>query len=293
MRVAVSGATGFVGGHVRRALAGRGDEVVALGRGDDGTQAVVDEDGAVVREGPLAELVAGADAVVHLAGRTVDRLDTPLSAYLDANVALTEDLLRAAVAVGADRFVHASTRLVHPGTVQHDVDEVLAPEPDTFYGLSKLMAEQVVRLYRRRAGLTTTSLRMAQVVGPGDGGRGALPRFAAQAAAGEPLTVHGRGAAVRDVVHVDDVVAAVLAALDADDLPPLVNVGSGTGQSILDLARAAAEAAGRSEDAVEHVDVDDEDTSRYVLDTTLARTALGWEPSVDLVEMARRAVARS
>lgn len=286
MRVAVTGARGFLGGHAVAHLRAQGYDVVPLGRADDGTLRRLDDPSV-----GLADALAGAGAVVHLAARSVDSLATPLSAYLGANVALTEDLVRAAVDADVARFVLTSSRLVYPGHLRGPIREDETAAPDTFYGLSKRMAEDVLAYYARATGLTTVSLRVAQVAGPGDGGRGALPRLVRQGLAGGPLTVAGSGAVVRDFVDVRDVVTALERAVAAPTPPPVVNIGTG-GFSVAEMAREVAAQCGLGEDAIVFEPVEREDTSEYRLDTTLAREGLGWVPEHGLAGMVRDRIHR-
>lgn len=289
MRIVVTGARGFLGGHAVTHLVAQGYDVLPLGRGEDGLLRRLDGDAPASTPAPaLADLLGGADAVVHLAARSVDSLATPLASYLPANVALTEDLLRAAVEAGVGRFVLASSRLAYPGHLRGPIREDEPEGPDTFYGLSKRMGEDLLALYARRSGIGTVALRIAQVVGPGDGGRGALPRLAAQGLAGGPLTVAGKGAVVRDFVDVRDVARALDLAATRPDLPsPLVaNIGTG-GFSVAEMAREVASQCGLGDDAVVLEPVEREDTSEYRLDTTRARDLLGWSPSYGLAEMVR------
>lgn len=294
MRIVVTGARGFLGGHAVTHLRAQGYDVVPLGRGDDGALRRLDGAGAVAGGAavPLPDLLAGADAVVHLAARSVDSLATPLAAYLPANVVLTEDLVRAAADAGVGRFVLASSRLAYPGHLRGPIREDEPEGPDTFYGLSKRMGEDVLALYARTTGIGTVALRIAQVVGPGDGGRGALPRLVGQALAGGPVTVRGTGAVVRDFVDVRDVASALDLAATRPGLPhPLVaNIGTG-GFSVAEMAREVAAQCGLPDDAVVFEPVEHEDTSAYRLDTTRARDLLGWAASYGLAEMVRERVA--
>ncbi|KRB77897.1 hypothetical protein ASE01_06870 [Nocardioides sp. Root190] len=292
MRVAVTGARGFLGGHVLRLLAELGHDALALGRGDDGCQRPLD---AADGSASLAEVLAGCDAVVHLAGRSVDSLSTPLASYLGPNVALSEEIAVAAAEAGVGRVVFTSSRMVYPGHLTAPLHEDLAAPADSFYGLSKRMAEEVLALHGRRTHLTTVSLRVAQVVGDGDGGRGALPRLVELALAGGPVTLNGAGAMVRDFVEVRDVARAIALALTATlpgDGQLVANIGTG-GFSVREMADEIARQCGLPDDAVTSRPVEDEDTSVYRLDCTRARTVLGWTPDFGLAEMVRDRVSRA
>lgn len=294
MRVAVTGARGFLGRHVTRLLAELGQDVSPLGRGDDGRLRLIDSDPSGAAPA-LPALLEGHDALVHLAGRSVDSLDTPLEAYLAPNVGLTEELAIAAATAGVGRVVFTSSRMVYPGHLTEPLREDCAEPADSFYGLSKRMAEEVLALHGRRTGLTTVSLRVAQVVGDGDGGRGALPRLVEQALAGGPVTVNGAGAMVRDFVEVRDVARAVGLAVAAEASSPdgqlVANIGTG-GFSVREMADEVARQCGLPPEAVTTRAVEREDTSVYRLDCTRAEQALGWRPELGLAEMVRDRVSR-
>lgn len=281
--VAVTGARGFLGGHLVDHLKEIGHEVVRLGRGVAG--------GPLVRlDGDAEALFDGVGAVVHLAGRLLDVPEPPLSAYLGPNVALTEEVLLGATAAGATRFVLASSRLVYPPDLGRPAREHDPVRPRTGYGLSKVFAEQTVTSYADRGVVSGVSLRISQVVGPGDGGRGVLARFIEAAGAGGPIEVTGEGVAVRDFVDVRDVVRAIGLAIVQDTASPVINVGGG-GSSVRELAVAAATAAGLPPSAVRHVPTPDEDRSHWSLDTTLAREQLGWVPEWSLDQTVRSRLA--
>ncbi|WP_203337151.1 NAD-dependent epimerase/dehydratase family protein [Nocardioides limicola] len=280
MRVAVTGSRGFIGQHTVRHLRERGHDVVEIGRGSDGTQQRL-EDGA-----PLAAALVGADSVVHLAGRSVDSLDTPVSAYLGPNVELTEQVTRAAIAADVPRLVFTSSRMVYPSWLTEPLREDCAEPPDSFYGLSKLFAEEIIALHARRSGIASVALRVAQVAGPGDGGRGALPRMVEQARTDGRITISGSGAAVRDFVAVTDLVRAIELSLDRSSGSLVANIGTG-GFSVLEMAQEVARQGGLGPEAVVRRPVEDEDRSVYRLDCTVAADQLSWRPEHGLADLVR------
>ena len=216
-RILVTGATGFLGSHVVRALIGRGLEVVATGR--DASKAPASPEGALLfvpadlsEGGDVARLSAEAgalDAVVHSAA-----LSAPWgsrAAFHSANVAATRNVLDLVRSNGAGRLVHISTPSIYfRFEDQLDVRESdPLPGPVNRYAESKRRAEELVL---ERQSLDAFILRPRGLYGIGD--TALLPRLV-NAARRRPLPVLREGRAVTDLTHVDDAVEAIVAALTA------------------------------------------------------------------------------
>lgn len=265
MRVAVTGAGGLVGWHLVAALRERGDQVVAVARGED----------------PPRE----PDLLVHLAAQTVvaEAFTDPVATF-EANVALTWRVLAAA---RAERSVVASTDQVygpHP-PVPTPEDAPLAPEGP--YATSKAAADL---LARTQPG--TVVARLANVYGPGDRHESRLvPGTIAALRAGRAPVVRGDGAAARDLVHVDDVVAALLA-LAADGVPgQAYNVGTGTPCTVREIVEAVLRAAGSALEPEVLGGAASGEGGRRALDVAKIGAATGWAPVIDLDEGLRRTLA--
>ena len=206
-RVAVTGATGFIGRHLTAHLVARGIDVRAIIRPDSPHVAPA---GTTVVRAPLVasaleEAFSGADAVVHLAGLVRALGD---DAYTAVNVEGTRAVAEAARAVAA-RLIHISSlAAAGPASAAAPRSESDPPNPLTPYGESKLAGEQVVTSV---TGLRWTILRPAIVYGPGD--RAMLPLF--RLATRGILPMIGRADAAYTFVHVGDVVRAIDAAIDA------------------------------------------------------------------------------
>jgi dihydroflavonol-4-reductase len=176
VKVLVTGATGFTGGHLAATLARRGYEVRALVRPrsrERFDRSAVAASGVTARAGDLTDARAlddatsGVDVVYHIAA-TYREAGQPDAAYRDVNVRGTENVLNAALKGGARRVVHCSTGGVH-GHIQHPPATEDAPlAPGDIYQETKLEAEQLAREYGRTHPLDVVVARPIGIYGPGD-----------------------------------------------------------------------------------------------------------------------------
>jgi dihydroflavonol-4-reductase len=177
MKAFVTGATGFIGGHVARKLRERGDDVVALVRSPE-KAGQLRELGCELVEGDLSDDAAiqrgtsGCDAVFHIGA--MYKVGIPKSAHpgmYDANVLGTQRVLDAAAQAGASRIVYVSTGNVYGNTRQQEVDEgYVRPQPPEFlsyYDETKYMAHQVA-LDRISKGAPVVIAMPGGVYGPDD-----------------------------------------------------------------------------------------------------------------------------
>ncbi|MES3034666.1 MAG: NAD-dependent epimerase/dehydratase family protein [Gemmatimonadota bacterium] len=215
-QVLVTGASGFLGSHVVRALAARGVAVSAHGRSAD---RLGFGSGVRICRGDLADLplltegATGCDAVVHCAALSAPWGDP--KAFVAANVAGTVNLLTAARTAGVRRLVHISSpAVIFDGRDQHQVGDD-APYPashSSHYARTKQLAEQLVRA--AASSMETVILRPKAIYGDGD--RALVPRLLRAAREGR-LPQIGDGINAVDVTHVDDVVQAIDHALTTTD----------------------------------------------------------------------------
>jgi dTDP-glucose 4,6-dehydratase len=198
----------------------------------------------------------------------------------------THNTLGLAKAKGA-RFFLASTSEVYGDPQVH-------PQPETYWGHvnpigprgvydeAKRFAEAMTMAYHRHHGLDVRIVRIFNTYGPLqriDDGR-AVSNFLVQALQGKPITVFGDGSQTRSFCYVDDEVRGFLALLDGDITGP-VNIGNPDEFTIRRLAELAIEVTGSSSEIVyEPLPVDDP-TQRQP-DLTLAKTHLGWSPTIPL-----------
>jgi dihydroflavonol-4-reductase len=210
VKVLVTGATGFTGGHLATTLARRGYDVRALvrprsferfERSPVAAAGVAGIRGDLTDARALESAAAGVDLVYHIAA-TYREAGQPDAAYRDVNVRGTENVLGAAVRGGARRVVHCSTGGVH-GHIAHPPANEDAPfNPGDIYQETKLEAESLAREYGRAHSLEVVVARPIGIYGPGD--TRFLRLFRGLARGRFPML--GSGAAFYHLTYIDDLV---------------------------------------------------------------------------------------
>ena len=214
MNVALTGASGYTGGHILKRLLARGDTVRALVRGGSVTPQL-QASSAVIVNGVLGsaedarQLVEGCEAVMHIAAvyRTAGHPD---SYYRQVNVEGTRLLLEAARAAGVRRFVHTSTVGVHGDVKNPPADENAPIAPSDIYQETKAEADLLAREYGRARGLEVAIVRPGAIYGPGET---RLLKVFKSIARGRYAVV-GSGSPHYHLVYIDDLVDGFLLALD-------------------------------------------------------------------------------
>ena len=302
----VTGGAGFIGSNIVDALIERGEDVVVVDDLSTGRRANLD--GALARGAALHELdVCDADALQALFAEVRPELVFHLAAQIDVrrsvadpaadarvNVEGTINVLAAAQASGARRVVYSATG----GAVYGEAQQVPTPEdapaqPLAPYGQGKLAGEGYLALFTRLHGLSTVSLRYANVYGPrqdplGEGGVIAI--FCGCFAEGRTPTIYGDGEQTRDYVYVGDVVAANLRAAELG-VGGSINIGTGLETSVLDLVEAFRGLDGGEAFAPVHAPARQGEVLRSCLNASRARELLGWAPQVGLADGLQRTLA--
>ena len=309
MRFLITGGAGFIGSHLSEQLLARGHDVHVLDDLSTGSienirhlkaeprfEYTIDS---VANASLVAELVDAADAVYHLAAAVGVQLivESPVRT-IETNVHGTEVVLSRASKKKRPVFI-ASTSEVYGKSAdlpyREDGDLTLGPtvKGRWSYACSKALDEFLAIAHWKERGLPTVIGRLFNTVGPRQTGRYGMviPTFVEQAVAGRPITVYGDGTQRRCFCHVADVVSALAALMERDDVyGEVFNIGSQDEVRILDLAERVKEATGSSSE-IELVPYDEayeagfEDMERRVPDTTKIREWIAWEPTRTLDEV--------
>jgi nucleoside-diphosphate-sugar epimerase len=250
MRVFVTGGTGFIGGHVVRRLRERGDEVRALVRSPDKGQALADlgcelVSGALSNKDAIGAGMQGCEAAIH--GAAVYEVGIPESehrAMYEANVIGTENVLRAALEAKLPKVVYISTVGAFGNTKGQVVDESYEHPGTSFtsyYEETKLEAHRLAKRLIAEEGLPCVIVQPGGVYGPQD--HSAIGQQMNQFLAGRMPLIAFPDLGF-NMVHVDDVAAGVLLALDKGK-PGEAYVLGGQITTMRELIQTLARVAGK------------------------------------------------
>jgi UDP-glucose 4-epimerase len=240
----VTGGAGFIGSHLTRALLAEGRRVTVLDNLSVGRREVVPEGarfvhGDVRDEAAIADALAGADCVFHLAAQvTIRGSFDRFHEDLDTNVMGTARLLRAVDPSQVKWFTLASSMAVYADAdAPRPIDESHSKRPLSPYGVGKLAAEDVSQQILEARGVPFTATRFFNTYGPGQTYTpyvGVLTIFITRLLRGESITIFGDGEQQRDFIHVHDIVAGAKAT--PGRAPGRYNLGTGRGTSLNELA---------------------------------------------------------
>lgn len=301
-KVCVTGAAGFIGGHLAEALLREGHEVCGLDDFSSGKR----ENAALLAQSPRFSLiegsiadpqavrraVAGAKWVFHLAAIPSVPLSMAEPGRTNAvNVGGTLNVLEAARNTGVERVVLACSCAAYGDGPEQPKHEGLIPRPMSPYAAQKIACELYAQTYTRAYGLPCVALRFFNVYGPRQDPKSeyaaAIPRFATRLLAGERPIVFGDGLQTRDFVHVSDVVRANLMAATSAKAPgEVINVASGRSSSLVDLIETLRQVIGprAARLEIEHQAPRPGDLRESSADISRAAALLGYEPRVQLAE---------
>ena len=296
-RILVTGGAGFLGSNVARLLQQKGAVITILDNCRPGYERnIVDllEKAQFIRgdindENVVKRAVQGKDAVVHTAF-PVTQCDRSLERqYVGVGTVGLYNVLKEAHAQRA-LVVYASSISVYGRQLYTPIDERHPLDPVLLYGVTKLAGEYYCKVMAREYGLQVVMLRFSDLYGPGLGRDNAPVVFLKRARAGLPLVVRGGGKQIRSYLFATDAAMAVYLALtNPAAVGGVFNIASDETVTISGLAQKALQITGsKGEIVYEDGWVDERE---YRIDSTLARTVLGFKPLVELETGLRKILA--
>jgi len=311
MTVLVTGAAGFIGSHVARALLARGERVVGLDNLSDyydvalkeARLETLDDPGFTFHRADLADrdaldaVLAAAseiDRIVHLAAQAGVRysLINP-AAYVQTNLVGHCNVLEAARhRDGLRHLVYASSSSVYGGNTKLPFAvEDRVDRPISLYAATKKADELLSFAYSHMYGIPATGLRFFTVYGPWGRPDMSAYIFTRKILAGEPIPVFNHGDMARDFTYIDDIVAGVLAALDRVPEPDpesgaphrVYNLGNHRSERLMDFIATIEDALGVKAE-IDLQPMQPGDVQSTYADIDASRHDLGFEPKTTIAE---------
>ncbi len=243
MKILVTGAAGFIGSHLSEKLVKLGHEVVGMDNFSDYYSLTlkklnaeqlkaygVDIEHADLVTDKLEPFVEGVDFVFHLAAQPGISASTPFTDYERNNIQATYQLLAATLpSSNLKGFINVATSSIYGADATHD--ETFEPKPTSFYGVTKLAAEQLVMAYARGKGFPVCSLRLFSVYGPRERPEKLYPKLIHCILSDKPFPLYeGSSEHLRSYSYVDDIVNGFVATLDNFEVcrGEILNIGTDT-----------------------------------------------------------------
>jgi UDP-glucose 4-epimerase len=302
MRFLITGGAGFIGTALANALVAAEHDVRVLDDLSAGDPTRLDPRvlftrGDVRNVPTLWTQLQDVECVIHLAARVLvpESVLYPQE-YNDVNVGGTVAVMTAVRDVGVPRVVLASSAAVYGNQPQQPVHEALSPHPLSPYAVAKVAAEHYVTTLGQLYGCETVVLRIFNAYGPGQRVPPAhapvVPLFLRRAMGGGSLVIFGDGRQTRDLVYIDDVVRALVAAATISGIHGhIINIGSGVETSVNDLVRYVAVVTAKTPIVI-YNEAQHGGVQRLVADLALAGQLLGYAPRVMLLDGLRLLLAK-
>ena len=305
VRVVVTGAAGFIGGETVLKLLDAEHSVYAIDRVVPSSLLL--DSGAKWLTGDFSGEVAldsvvlfNPDAIVHCAGTSLvgPSVANPAE-YYDNNFVKTKRLLDRLIQYKINaRFIFSSSAATYGNPIMTPIQEVDPTEPISPYGESKLMTDWMLQRYHQAYGLDFVSFRYFNACGADSQGRhGQAPgathivaRLLESVRDGQDFVMYGTdyetedGTCIRDYIHVEDLAAAHIAAIDPAVKSDIYNLGTNQGHSNLQVLQAAS-AVLKKDIAYLHGPKRGGDPAQLVADPTKFMTASSWQPRFGLTDI--------
>jgi UDP-glucose 4-epimerase len=299
--VTVLGGLGFMGSHICRELLRQGNRVRVFDKLYTSHELVADIEhdieiieGDMSRSSDVLAAIADAETLIHLIhttrpGSSMEDPAFDISSNVVANASwlmhLNETKVRRILFVSSGGTVYGN-----PQTIP--IDENHPTNPVCSYGIAKLAIEKYIAMYASMYGLDYCLLRPSNVYGEGQRlnvGQGIIGVLADRALRGENLEIWGTGENLRDYVHIDDMVSALMALLSYRGPHRAFNIASSEGRSVVEIVSLLTDYLKMRPEVIYKPDRGF-DVPANVLDSSRLREETGWQPKVDLSEGIARTV---
>ncbi len=300
-KIIVTGAAGFIGSHLAETLLEQGKEVIGIDEFNDYYDPMLKRKNvAHLHQSPSFTLIEGdiqfldwqkllkdVDVVYHQAAQAGVRASWGKSfrGYTERNINATQVLLEATKdAKHLKRLVFASSSSVYGDAETLPTHEGICPQPVSPYGITKLAAEFLCKLYHKNFGVPCVTLRYFTVYGPKQRPDMAFHKFFKSILQDEAIPIYGDGQQTREFTFVSDVIAANLAAATAPEaMGETFNIGGGSRVVLAEVLDTIEEIVGKPIKK-NHIEKAMGDARHTAADVSKAQKILGYQPQVSLRE---------
>ena len=293
MRIFVTGGAGFIGIHLCKKLLEQNHDVTIFDNFENSSKThfiSMFKDSVTVISGDIANYsllhtsMKNHDIVIHLAAKIniPDSIINPESTF-DTNVKGTQNVLDALLSNHISKIVSLSSAAVYLDTISK-IAEFSKTIPSSPYGASKLEMEKKINHLTVQYKIQSIILRLFNVYGDGQSIEyaGVITQFREKINQNLPLIIYGDGSAMRDFIHVNDVVIAIILAMNSSE-SNTYNIASGTSTSIVDLAKIMITLSGKPLDII-FKPARSGDILSSISDVSLAKTSLEFIPKISLID---------
>lgn len=301
MKALVTGCAGFIGSTLTDRLLSDGYEVIGIDRFSDYYPRKIKEQNissamrhrhfSFVQEDILQmEKFPHVDYVFHLAAQAGVRSSwgQNFDVYIRDNIQATQRLLEYYKDQKIKKFVYSSSSSVY-GDLELPMREDRLVQPVSPYGVTKLAAEHLCRLYWKNYVVPTVSLRYFTIFGPRQRPDMAINKFVQAILHGQAITIYGNGMQTRDFTYIDDAIQANVLSATCDVVGDVFNIGGGNRISVIDLIRAIEDVTGKTA-LFHYIEEQKGDVKDTLADTGKAEKMLGWHARVKIDEGLERYV---
>ena len=293
MQIFNTGGAGFIGIHLCKKLLEQNHDVTIFDNFENSSKThfiSMFKDSVTVISGDIANYsllhtsMKNHDIVIHLAAKIniPDSIINPESTF-DTNVKGTQNVLDALLSNHISKIVSLSSAAVYLDTISK-IAEFSKTIPSSPYGASKLEMEKKINHFTVQYKIQSIILRLFNVYGSEQSIEyaGVITQFREKINQNLPLIIYGDGSAMRDFIHVNDVVIAIILAMNSSE-SNTYNIASGTSTSIVDLAKIMITLSGKPLDII-FKPARSGDILSSISDVSLAKTSLEFIPKISLID---------
>ena len=282
MRIFITGGAGFIGTHLCQKLAQKHDVTIydnfsnsTQENFQSATQKVSIIPGDILNYQKLSSAMKNHNIVIHLAAK-IDVINSIINPELtfETNVKGTQNVLDSCISNGITKIITTSSAAIYQNISKGSITEENKTEPLSPYGKSKLEMEKIIT----NSKIDSTILRLFNVYGS-NSTSGVIVNFKENIQNNKPLTIFGDGKAIRDFVHVDDVINGIILSISSKS--GIFNIASGNGTSINDLAKLFIHLSEKKSEII-FKPARDNEIIHSVADISLAQKELGFFPQISL-----------